>query len=368
MMTNITRTIVASIGLAFAVAACGGSSGVTPAAGMQPVATPAGRSGNAVFIVKIPHAAVSSSDTKRTAYLTPQVQGIDFTVSASDGTAPSFRGYVFYALSPQATYCANSASALTCTLSVQAYPGNDFFAVKTYDQNNPTTPGGNGGSSYVISTGYVNATIGAGATNTISIATSGIVSTVLIGLDNPYPVAGTPLVQNVHVTGVDADNNVIVGNFDSPLTLTDSDTSGVTTLSTNSIASSGAAATMTYNGGSLGAVAFIKATTTSPADYNNRGPFNAQTGFYPGGTSLWTAPQYLTFGGVSSPPQTITVNGTNATWSFTGGCVGTVTISGTAPTYTVTPVAAGKCTMQLTYGTPPGVITTVSVPIVISPN
>ncbi|HEY8320658.1 MAG TPA: hypothetical protein VIG46_02535, partial [Candidatus Baltobacteraceae bacterium] len=204
--------------------------------------------------------------------------------------------------------------------------------------------------------------------NAISIATSGVVSTVLIGLDQPYPAAGTPLTQPVHVTGVDADNNVIVGNFDSPLTLTDSDTSGVTTLSTGSIASSGAPATMTYNGGSLGAVAFIKATTTSPVDYNNRGPFNAQTGFYPGSTSLWTAPQYLTFGGVSSPAQSLTVNGTASAWSSTSGCVGTVTITSTPPTYTVTPVAPGKCTMTLTYGTPPGAITSVSIPIVISPN
>jgi len=367
MKTTITRTIVASIGLAFAAAACGGGSGgVTPSASQ---AAPSGTSGNAVFTVKIPHPAVSaSSGDKRPAYLTPQVKGIDFSVSASDGTLPSSRGYAFFALTPQSTYCTNGPSALTCTLSVQAYPGNDSFAVATYDQSNPTTLNPNNGQSHVISVGYVTATIGAGATNAISITTSGIVSTVLIGLDNPYPAAGTPLTQNVHVTGVDADNNVIVGNFDSPLSLTDSDTSGVTTLSTTSIASSGATATMTYNGGTLGAVAFIKATTTSPVDYNNRGPFNAQTGFYPGSTSLWTAPQYLTFGGVSSPAQTVTVNGTASAWSSTSGCVGIVTISSTAPTYTVTPVAPGKCTMTLTYGTPPGAITSVSIPIVISPN
>jgi len=367
MKTNITRTIVASIGLAFAAAACsGGSAGLTPAASP---AAPSGTLGNAVFTVTIPHPATSSSaGDKRPAYLTPQVKGIDFSVSASDGTLPSWRGYAFFALTPQSTYCINGPSALTCTLSVQAYPGNDSFAVATYDQSNPTTPNPNNGQSHVISVGYVNAIVGAGATNAISIATSGIVSTVLIGLDKPYPAAGTALTQSVHVTGVDADNNVIVGNFDSPLTLTDSDTSGVTKLSTNSIASSGAAATLTYNGGTLGAVAFIKATTTSPVDYNNRGPFNAQTGFYPGGTSLWTAPQYLAFGGVSSPAQTITVNGTASAWTSTAGCVGTVTISSTPPTYTVTPVAPGKCTMSLTYGTAPGTVTTVSVPIVISPN
>ncbi|HEY8322738.1 MAG TPA: hypothetical protein VIG46_13190, partial [Candidatus Baltobacteraceae bacterium] len=209
MKTNITRTIVASIGLAFAAAACsGGSAGVTPSAS-QPA--PSGTLGNAVFTVKIPHPATSSTGDKRPAYLTPQVQGIDFSVSSSDGTLPSSRGYSFFALTPQSTYCTNGPSALTCTLSVQAYPGNDSFAVTTYDQSNPTTLNPNNGQSHVISVGYVTAAIGAGATNAISIATSGVVSTVLIGLDQPYPAAGTPLTQPVHVTGVDADNNVIVG-------------------------------------------------------------------------------------------------------------------------------------------------------------
>lgn len=364
MKTNITRTIVAAIGLAFAAAACSGGSGLTPAASQASPSS--GPTGNAIFVVKIPNPAVSSSaGDKRPAYLTPQVKGIDFSVNANDGTLPSNRGYAFFALTPQSTYCTTGPSALTCTLSVQAYPGNDLFQVATYDQSNPTTPAPNFGSSHVISTGFVTANIASGATNTIAITTAGIVSTVLIGLDNPYPATGTAFAQSVHVTGVDADNNVIVGNFDSPLSLTDSDTTGTTSLSTNSMASSGTA-TLNYTGATLATAATIKATTTSPIDFYNRGPFNGQTTFLPGSASYWTAPQYLAFGGVSAAPQTITVHGTSAVWSSVSGCIGTVTVSQTPPTYTITPVAAGKCTLQLTYNGPP--LVSVSVPIVISPN
>jgi hypothetical protein len=236
MKTNFTRTIVASIGLAFAAAACsGGSAGVTPS---PSAASPSGTSGNAVFIVKIPNPSSSSSTgDKRPAYLTPQVKGIDFSVSSSDGSLPSNRGYAFFALTPQSTYCTNGPSALTCTLSVQAYPGSDSFAVTTYDQSNPTTLNPNNGQSHVISVGYVVATIGSGVTNAISITTSGVVSKLLIGLDNPLPPTGAPLTQAVHVAAFDADYNTIVGPFDQPVSLTDSDTTGVTTLSQSSIAS-----------------------------------------------------------------------------------------------------------------------------------
>ncbi len=362
-MTNITRTIAASIGLAFAVAACSGSSNVAPnvAASTNPAAA---GSGNAIFIVKIPNATVAASGSKRPAYLTPQVKGIDFSVYASDGSVPNNRGEVFYALSPQATYCTTSPAALTCTLSVQAYPGDDWFAVTTYDQNNPTTPS-SGGSSHIISTGGVEAIISPNASNTVSITTSGVVSKVLIALTDPVPPAGTALTQNVHVVGLDADNNVIVGNYDQPLSLTDGDTSGVTSLSTGSVANASAVPTLTYTGGTIpSGSASITATTTSPSDSQNRGPFHSNVLLIPGSIAYYSTPGFLTFGSVSGGAQSLTVNGTSTTYASTSGCVGTVSISGSAPTYTITPLAAGSCNMVLSYAGG----NTVTIPIAISPN
>jgi hypothetical protein len=382
MMTNISRSIVASIGLAFAVAACGGSGGMTPPAVAEATATPAGGlSGSALFTVKIPHAGVTASDAKRPAYLTPQVQGIDFSVYANDGSVPNSRGYVFYALSPQATYCVDSASVLTCTLAVQAYPGNDFFAITTYDQNNPTTPGGSGGSSHVISTGSAVATIAANTTNTISIVTSGVVSKLLIGLDNPLPAVGTPVTQPVHVAAFDADYNLIVGNFDQPVSLTDSDTSGVTSLSQTSIASSADVPTLSYTGGTLAQYAFLTVTTQSPSDTLNRGPFTANIGFFPDGGGLWPSPSYLAFASVSAGPQTVTIKGTGSVYQSVSGCTGTVSINSVPPnstppistvvsvsptpqTYTVTPLVKGSCNLQFSYSNG----TSTTVPIVVSPN
>jgi hypothetical protein len=363
MMTPITRTIVASIGLAFAVAACGGSVGVTPVASAHP--TPAaGGSGNALFVVKIPRAATASSGSKRPAYLTPQVQGIDFTVSSADGSLPSSRGYVFYALTPQSAYCTSGPAALTCTLPVQAYPGDDLFTVNTYDQPDPTGVNSNG-SSYIVSTGSVVATIASNATNTIAIATSGVVKTVLIGLDTPFPATGTPTTQPVHVTGLDADGNVIVGNFDQPLSLADSDTTGATSLSTGSIPSSGAAATLSYTGAALSAAASISASTASPNDPFNGGPFLGTATFHPGSTALWASPAYLTFSGIGAAAQTVTIGGTAAIYQSYSGCGGAVTVTGSAPTYTITPKTPGSnCNLQFSYaGTAP-----VTIPIYIGSN
>jgi len=359
MMIISKRTIATALALAFAAAACSGPSGVTPPAAGSSGSS--GSHGDAVFVVKIPHPVVAAG-SKHPAYLTPQVRGIDFSVYANDGTAPNNRGYAFFALSPQATYCTDGTSALTCTLSVQAYPGDDWFGVTTYDQANPTTPY-NGGSSHVISTGGAEAIVAADGTNTVSITTSGVVSKVLIGLDDPFPAAGTPYSQNVHVVGLDADNNVIVGNYDSPLSLSDSDTSGVTSLSTTSVANSGVLPQLNYTGGSIPTGASITATTTSPDDPYNRGPFHANAIFLPGSLSYYGTPAYFTFGSVHDAAQTLTINGTSATYASTSGCVGIVTLGGSGP-YTVTPVAAGSCNMVLSYSGG----NTVTIPVVVGPN
>lgn len=359
-MTNSIRTIAGSIGLVLAVAACGGGSGVTPAASTGPTAS--GPHGNAVFVVKIPH-PTTSSDVKHPAYLTPQVQGIDFSVYANDGMSPNNRGYVFYAVSAQESYCTDSQTALTCTLPVLAYPGDDWFAVTTYDQNNPTTPY-NGGSSHIISTGGAEATILPNGTNTVSIATSGVVSKVLIGVDDPAPAVGTPFSQSVRVVGLDADNNVIVGNYDQPLTLTDSDTSGVTSLSTASVASASDVPQLNYTGATIpDGYASITATTQSPNDAYNGGPFHANAIFLPGSAEFYATPPYLVFGGVGDAPQSLAIGGTTDAYASTSGCTGTVSLSGGGP-YTVAPVAAGSCTMVLTYGNG----NTVTIPVVVGPN
>ena len=289
MKTNITRTIVASVGLAFAVAACGGGGGMTPAA--EPAMTP----------------ALSGTPCSRWIERRRNVQRRQATglpLSAGEGhrlqrlrerRLPNSR---VYSLAEPAVDVLRDIGSPGLHASVQAYPGNDFFAVRTYDRGIDHS-GGGGGSSRVISTGSVVATIGANTSNTISIATSGVVSKLLIGLDTPLPAVGTPLTQPVHVAAFDADYNTIVGNFDQPLTLTDSDTTGVTTLSRNSIASSADVPTLSYTGGTL-STANITVTTASPSDSLNGGPFHTNIFLIPGGTGLWPSPSYLAFSSVTA--------------------------------------------------------------------
>lgn len=368
-MAKTTRSIVASIGLALGVAACGGSGSMPIVAESPAPSTPVVQYGNAVFVVTIPLASVAASGAKRPAYLTAQVRGIDFSVRANDGTGPNDRGYVFYAVDPQSPYCAAAAVTLTCRLPVQAYPGNDLFSVRTYDQSNPSTPGSpDGGTSHIISTGSVAATIGPNASSTISIVTSGVVSKLLVGLDTPLPPTGTPITQPVHVAAFDADYNLIVGNFDHPVSLTDDDTTGATALSQNSIASSADAPTLSYTGGAL-ASATITVTTASPSDSLNGGPFHANISLIPGGTGIWTSPSYLAFPGAFAASQVLRFNNTTSAFQSVSGCSAFATVNGgpppsPPPTYAVQPLHTGACDLRFNYANG----TSVTVPIVIGPN
>ena len=126
------------IGAVSVLAACGGGGGSSaigtlPSAGSgQP-----GLTGSATFVVSIPKNGPKAG-ARHAKYLTPSVQGIDFNVApnvpnGATPAPPNGRGYVFYALTPQSTYCNTSnPSALVCTLQVQAYPGSDLFTVNTY--------------------------------------------------------------------------------------------------------------------------------------------------------------------------------------------------------------------------------------------
>lgn len=369
-----THLFAASLAASVLLAACGGGSGSAPLP-KATIAPSKQTSGNATFVVKIPPKRSSSARTPK--YLTADVQGIEFDVTQNNGSVSA--GYVFYPISSAQPYCTTpSGGGLTCTLAVQAIPGDDTFAVKTYDQPN------NGFNADVISTGSVEKTISTQSSNTVSVVTSGIPSAFVMSLDDQYPAAaGT---QAVHLLALDADMNVIVGSYDTPVTLSDSDTSGITTLSAASVANSTDAGnvTLTWNGTPTINWATLLATTNSPLAQTYNNTLQGRSLVLPGGAGVLASPTYLVFANSKDTAQTITLSAAGAAtapfqantnadgfgdWGlvandseasvFIQGCSGIVTVSGSSPTFTVTPAHAGFCNLNIRdssgtrYGTVP---------------
>lgn len=370
----------ASLALAaMALTACGGGGSASTPLPAATTAPAKHQSATATFVVKIPPKLQSASRTPK--YLTSAVQGIEFDVSQDNGTTPA--GGAFYAIGPNQSYCTTpSGGGLTCTLALQAAPGDDTFVVKTFDQ-----PNGNYDAD-IISTGSVEATISALTSNTVNIVTSGIPTAFVMSVDNEYPAsAGT---QAVHLLALDTDMNVIVGPYDTPVTLTNSDGSGATSLSATSIASSTDASnvTFTWNGTTLPAWVTLTARSNSPlAQMYNADNMNGRSLLNPSYGGVLASPTYLVFANSSDTPKTITLSGVGSAaapfqantsadgfnnWGvlvnnienaqFFHGCAGVVSVSGTSPTFTVTPVHTGMCYLNIRdssgnlYGTVPVVV------------
>lgn len=379
----------AAIAASLLMSACsGGQGGPQAALPAVPASNAGGLTATATFTVSIPHDSLSQSSMRSAKYLTSLVKGIDFQVQqdlSAPGAvqaAPGDRGYVFYALTPQATYCVNGSTALVCTLPVKAYPGADLITVSTYDSTNPSTPGQNGGSSHVISTGYVTANILPGVDNPISIVTHGVVTYMTAGLDTPFPPAGTPLTQPLRLLAMDASYNIIIGDFDMPLQASSPDATGKITVSSASITSSATLPNVVYNGGT-GVSAYIKVITTSPYTTANRRFTFIQTFtlLNPNGVGVSPSPATLSFAHANSAAQTVTLTVKNTTGSpgvvdvtrtdnnQNPACNGIVSAVLSGSTVTVTPIKAGVCGLWVAGGilTAGNYNATGTVPIVVSP-
>jgi streptogramin lyase len=142
----------------------------------------------------------------------------------------------------------------TTNITIDAPAGTDTFTIAAYDAVN--------GVGNVLSHGVFSQLIVSGAANALSASLNGVVSKASVSLSNPTPPAGTAATSAVNVTAYDPDGNVIVGgtDYDHPVLLTNSDASGVTSLSTTTVANASTAVTLSYNGKAL------TAATVAPAN------------------------------------------------------------------------------------------------------
>jgi hypothetical protein len=201
---------------------------------------PAGPAQSVTLTIRVPAGASSASAvSRRPLYVSPNTQSVAIAVN---GGTPAIVN-----IAPTAPNCTVGAGALTCTATVSAPVGTDTFAETTYSAPNA------GGS--VLSSGTTSAAIIAGRANTVSLTLNGVIAALSLGLSNSRPPQGTAATIALTVNFTDASGASIIGSdpFTTPVTLTDSDTSGATTLSKTTLKSpaDAAALTIAYSGGVL---------------------------------------------------------------------------------------------------------------------
>jgi hypothetical protein len=227
MHRPIAATAIALVSLC--VSACGG--GGTAASPSAPGAGNALTQGSAVLLIP---ARTTSSDARRPAFVSPSAASVAIAVNGGTPTVAD--------ISATSTLCTTASGGRTCTVPFTATNGNDTIAFTLYDAANAT---GN-----ELGTGSTTAAV-AGAPFSVTVAIGGVVAKLVVSAPSTALVAGTSSTVTIAINAEDSDGNTIVGSapFASPVTLTDSDTSGSTTLSATSVAAPGTSIVLTYNGG-----------------------------------------------------------------------------------------------------------------------
>jgi streptogramin lyase len=227
-----------------ALAACGGGGGsgpLVPSASPTPLATStsgASPASNVTFVVTIPSA---STNARHRATTSSNTGSIVFTLQSVNGVTSSSAPTVA-AIGASAPGCSSAQTGITCNISVPAPPGNDVFAVATYQSSNGT------GAALAATNVAVATEVAVPASVTLDLG--GIAASLT------FSPARLPLVNdgNIHrvavtINAADASGATIVGAaYQSPVSLQiQNDPAGALSLSTASVSQPGTVVTVTYN-------------------------------------------------------------------------------------------------------------------------
>ncbi|HEY1978048.1 MAG TPA: hypothetical protein VGG89_15970 [Candidatus Baltobacteraceae bacterium] len=209
-------------------------------------------------------------------------------------------------------------------------------------------------------------------------ASTAKVASVSLMVHAAYPPAGKAVKTPVLVQELDADGNPIAGTYANPVTLTDTDASGATKLSTTSVTSSSTHVSLSYDGAPLSvarltasvsgapkASAVFAPSATTVAQY--KAPFlHTHNGPLPVGVSdlcvgpdgnIWatgassgaiekidSSGHYTTYPLLGTQPLGISVGSDGNLWfaEASAGKIGRITTSGTITQYTITVPKGGQ--------------------------
>jgi N-acetylneuraminic acid mutarotase len=242
--------------------------------------TPSAKMAAVTFTIVVPARAASTAANRRMLYVSPSTVSVVVTLSTQNGT-PVTPAQPYAVTVSGITGCHRNVGSVArsaqadrkplapvqgCRFSIPAPVGVDTFSVSTYDapQTSPTpaTLTGN-----LLSTGSVATTVVENAANTVTLTLGGVIASLMLSLNIPNPFEGAPQTISLIIHARDASGNFIfgAGNFAAPITLTNNDLSGATTLSTTTVNSSAANVTITYTGAPASATFTASAPGVPPA-------------------------------------------------------------------------------------------------------
>jgi len=223
----------------------------------------AGNHGSSPFVPNAPAQNRPAPAAKRLARLTVRVRipkhrhaRSHYISAATKGMTMAFTGTATFTqtfnLTPASSNC--TGTPLTCTFQFALEPGTYNATVNTYNEA-PVSGAIPGGAKVLSTVGNVPLTVVSGTANHAGFTLDGVPAGVDIHL--PKGVAGSGFLNaTVLVDVTDAGGDTIVGSYTTPVTLSDSDTSGSTAIATSGsdnppareLLSSTDSATLSYTG------------------------------------------------------------------------------------------------------------------------
>lgn len=242
------------IGAVVTLAACGGGGGSSslpigggaaqPAASAAPSPAPtaSAAANTATMTLHIAQTTKAAHARRKPNFISPASQSVEVTVNAVNGSSPPSwvspnPDIVNLVTSGSGQNCTPSETGETCTVTIPAPPGTVNYTFDLYDGSNAA------GSK--VGTKTATFVLSQGTTNSLSVGFQGIVNWVDFYAGDVAAATSTPgpsSSEQVQVTAYDADdywinNNAGSTNYDNPIAVSVSDTSGATSLSVGSTAS-----------------------------------------------------------------------------------------------------------------------------------
>ena len=267
------RTLVVICCAGIMLAGCGGRNAsplpnaagnlLDPAVRAQtetPVKTASGKSAKATLTVVV---AVVHSTTPAPRYISAATKGITLSFKG-----PEKRRETFGLTHASDSHCRDANRVTTCAFKLQVSTGAYTANVAMFDL--PPVNGHIPTTAKLLSTAtQVPFMVKSGKVNRLKFKPEGVIASLAIsGVPGATAGAAFASAQTFVVTAKDADDYVIVGPYETAVTLADSDTTGATTVATSGLdgpptgelLSSGNVATLNYTG-----LAIVPATITASA-------------------------------------------------------------------------------------------------------
>ncbi|HTV92724.1 MAG TPA: hypothetical protein VMG98_08410 [Verrucomicrobiae bacterium] len=256
-MKRFQHRLFCALLLVAGIAACSGTQTVYTS---PTVAPSSGLSSTVSFLVIVP-AATTTTRVRRNVVVPSNATSVKFTIDSVNGT-PYSGAATTETLAASNSACQVVSGQLSCAFNLSAPVGTIVYTVTIYD-----------GTS-VIAEGNVSVTTTAGRTVNAPVTLSGTVAKIVLSVGSG--IEGIATTYPVTVQAEDSNGNTILGTYTSPITLTDTDASGQTSIATagsddppgGELLSSSDTATLTYKGGTMSAAATIGASASGVSSSN----------------------------------------------------------------------------------------------------